>query len=436
MAFNHKDNMDVSYTASMISENYDSLVNHIQSIGKALRQDAHVVINRNVTTRAWLTGYYIVEYEQHGSDRANYGDRLLQNLSQSLGGKSYSVTNLRSYRLFYSLYPELRPIIGAYILNRFGKGNGRSDETLFLPSQIQQSLIAELQGEEKQQSMTAESVLSQGSPVITATSRDGFAMSLSDGSIKAVPQMLFDRLSFTHIVQLIHIEDSMQRAFYAIEAMRGPWSVRELQRQIDSNYYTRSGWSKKPELLSQKIHGTAERPTFQENIKSPFYFEFLGLSAKDAIDETDLENAIISHLKDFIMELGMGFCLEEEQKRLLIDDRYYKADLVFYHRILKCHCIVELKAHRLDYADIAQLNMYIEYYRKHYMQPDDNPPVGLLLCTEYGQEMVEYLAPFIDPQLFVARYELQLPSKEKIRDFLMQENGKTKHPYNKMQRNY
>ena len=139
-----------------------------------------------------------------------------------------------------------------------------------------------------------------------------------------------------------------------------------------------------------------------------------------------LEKAIVSHLKEFIMEMGMGFCLEDEQKRLLIDDRYYKVDLVFYHRILKCHCIVELKAHRLDYADVAQLNMYMEYYRKHYMQPDDNPPVGLLLCTEYGQEMVEYLAPFTDPQLFVARYELQLPSKEKIRDFLMQENVKSK----------
>lgn len=257
------------YTTGMISENYDSLVKHIQSVGKALRQDAHVVINRNVTTRAWLTGYYIVEYEQHGSDRANYGDHLLQNLSKSLGGKSYSVTNLRSYRLFYSLYPELRPIIGHYILERFGQGKGMADEIAFLPSPIQQSLIAELQDGGKQQSVTAETASFQGIPVITATSHDGFAMSLSDGSIKAVPQMLFDRLSFTHIVQLIHIEDSMQRAFYAIEAMRGPWSVRELQRQIDSNYYIRSGWSKKPELLSQKINGTAERPTFQENIKSP-----------------------------------------------------------------------------------------------------------------------------------------------------------------------
>jgi predicted nuclease of restriction endonuclease-like (RecB) superfamily len=215
----------------------------------------------------------------------------------------------------------------------------------------------------------------------------------------------------------------LQRAFYAIEAMRGPWSVRELKRQIDTNYYARSGWSRKPELLSQKLKGTLATPSFKDDIKSPYFFEFLGLASKDIIEEDDLESAIVSHLKDFIMELGMGFCLEDEQKRLLIDDRYYKADLVFYHRILKCHCIIELKAHRLEYSDMAQLNMYIEYYRKHYMQPDDNPPVGLLLCTEYGKEMVEYLAPFTDPNMFVAKYELQLPSKERIKEFLMRENG-------------
>jgi len=416
----------IKHSTNQFSENFETLVSQIKSIGEALQQDARVVINRNITTKAWLTGYYIVEYEQHGNDRAKYGDNLLQNLSKRLGGNSYSATNLRSYRLFYTLYPELRPTIANYLFERFGGETVKSSPITFLPPQIQQSLIAELQDEGKQQSLTAKFAETQDSLIVTGISPDGFAMSLSDGSVKIVPQALFDRLSFTHIVQLLHVEDSMQRAFYAIEAMRGPWSVRELQRQIDTNYYVRSGWSKKPELLSKKINGTAERPTFEQDVKSPYYFEFLGLSSKDAIDEGDLEAAIVGHLKDFIMELGMGFCLEEEQKRLLIDDRYYKADLVFYHRILKCHCIVELKAHRLDYADVAQLNMYIEYYRKHYMQPDDNPPVGLLLCTEYGQEMVEYLTPFTDPQLFVARYELQLPSKEKIRKFLMQENGNTK----------
>lgn len=416
----------IKHSASQFSENFEELVIQIKSIGEALQQDARVVINRNITTKAWLTGYYIVEYEQHGNDRAKYGDNLLQNLSKRLGGKSYSATNLRSYRLFYKLYPELRPVLARYLFERFGKDKAESASTIFLPSQIQQSLIAELQDEGKQQSVTAKSAKEHNSLIVTGISPDGLAMRFSDGSVKTAPQALFDRLSFTHIVQLLHVEDSMQREFYAIEAMRGPWSVRELQRQIDTNYYARSGWSKKSELLSKKINLTAERQTFEQDVKSPYYFEFLGLSSKDIIDENDLEAAIVSHLKDFIMELGMGFCLEEEQKRLLIDDRYYKADLVFYHRILKCHCIVELKAHRLNYADVAQLNMYIEYYRKHYMQPDDYPPVGLLLCTEYGQEMVEYLTPFTDPQLFIARYELQLPSKEKIRHFLMQENGKTK----------
>ena len=406
-------------------ENYDSLVKQIQIVDNALRQDVHVVINRHVTARAWLTGFYIVEYEQRGRDRAKYGEHLLQNLSKSLGGKSYSVTNLRSFRLFYTLYPELYPVVANYLFERLRQERNNTDDATLLSAPIQQSVTAKFKDYDIQQSLTAGYRLSQSKDTIKAFSPDGFAMSLADGSIKPVPQMLFDRLSFTHIVQLLHVEDSLQRTFYAIEAMRGPWSVRELQRQIDTNYYSRSGWSKKPELLSMKVNANAEKPSFKHDIKSPYYFEFLGLSTKDTIDEDDLEIAIVRHLKDFIMELGMGFCLEEEQKKLLIDDRYYKADLVFYHRILKCHCIVELKAHRLGYADVAQLNMYIEYYRKHYMQPDDNPPVGLLLCTEYGQEMVEYLAPFTDPQLFVARYELQLPSKEKIRNFLMNENNTT-----------
>jgi predicted nuclease of restriction endonuclease-like (RecB) superfamily len=242
--------------------------------------------------------------------------------------------------------------------------------------------------------------------------------------IKINPHILFTRLSYTHIIQLLHLKDNLQRTFYAAESIRGTWSVRELKRQINTNYYVRSGWSKNPELLSNNIKKRNELQPTEFNIKNPYYFEFLGLSTKDFIDENDLESAIVSNLKNFILELGMGFCLEDEQKRLLIDDRYYKVDLVFYHRILKCHCIVELKAHRLDYSDIAQINMYIEYYRKNYMQEDDNPPIGLLLCTEYGEEMVEYLTPFINEQVFVAKYELQLPSVEKIRKFIMDENKK------------
>lgn len=401
----------------MNTGDFESLVQHIQTVGNVLQQDARLIINRNVTTRAWLTGLYIVEYEQQGNDRAKYGTNLLQELSKRLGGKSYGVSNLKNFRQFYLYYPDLRTIIGAYLQSEFQIRHSLNGE-LWL-DEIRHSLNGEFAPLQIAQSMTAksESILS-----VQEVSRDGFAMSMSDGSVKAVPQMLFNRLSFTHIVQLLHLEDDLQRAFYAIEAMRGPWSVRELQRQIDSNYYTRSGWSKNPELLSKRVNSKADKPSFAEEIKSPYIFEFLGLRAKDTIGETDLEDALRQHLRDFIMELGMGFCLEDEQKRLLIDDRYYKADLIFYHRILKCHVIVDLKGERLQYSDVAQMQLYMEYYRQHYMQSDDNPPVGLLLCTEYGQEMVQYLAPFTDPQLFVARYELQLPSKEKIHDFLLREN--------------
>lgn len=388
---------------------FESLVKHIQHASEALRQDARLVINRNVTTRAWLTGFYIVEYEQHGNDRAKYGDKLLKRLAERLDDKSWSQTSLKNARAFYLTFPEISHTVISYLVQHFGKSQA-------LPDLLQ---LPDSQMLEKSQSLPD---FFEPVPAAEEVSKDGFAMLTVNGDVMPVPQMVFDRLSYTHIAILAYINDPLKRAFYAIEAMRGPWSYRELQRQIDSNYYERSGWSKKPELLSKKVNDKAEKPTFREELKSHYVFEFLGLAAKNVIEEDALEQSLIDHFEEFMLELGMGFCLEARQKKLLIDDRYFKADLVFYHRILKMHCIVELKGHRLDYADMAQLNMYLEYYRRHYMQPDDNPPVGLLLCTEYGQEMVEYVTPNMDPNLFVAQYELQLPSKEKMKEFLMKEN--------------
>lgn len=388
---------------------FESLVKHIQHASEALRQDARLVINRNVTTRAWLTGFYIVEYEQHGNDRAKYGDKLLKRLAKRLDDKSWSQTSLKNARAFYLTFPEISHTVISYLVQHFGKSQA-------LPDLLQ---LPDSQMLEKSQSLPD---FFEPVPAAAEVSKDGFAMLTVNGDVMPVPQMVFDRLSYTHIAILAYINDPLKRAFYAIEAMRGPWSYRELQRQIDSNYYERSGWSKKPELLSKKVNDKAEKPTFREELKSHYVFEFLGLAAKNVIEEDALEQSLIDHFEEFMLELGMGFCLEARQKKLLIDDRYFKADLVFYHRILKMHCIVELKGHRLDYADMAQLNMYLEYYRRHYMQPDDNPPVGLLLCTEYGQEMVEYVTPNMDPNLFVAQYELQLPSKEKMKEFLMKEN--------------
>jgi predicted nuclease of restriction endonuclease-like (RecB) superfamily len=254
---------------------------------------------------------------------------------------------------------------------------------------------------------------------------DKFVMPMmqeKNNSILVDSSNLFNKLSFTHLVSLIPINDPLKRAFYETMAINGTWSVRELQRQIDSNYYERSGWSKRPEELARMVQGNAEIATLAMDIKSPFVFEFLGLQAKDVIEESDLESALIDNLQEFILELGMGFCFEERQKKLLIDDRYYKADLVFYHRILKRHVIIELKAHRLDYADVAQLNMYLAYYRKNIMLTDDNEPIGILLCSEVGQEMAEYTMMGADANLFLSKYQLELPSTEHFTEFLRKEH--------------
>ncbi|MBQ7651286.1 MAG: DUF1016 family protein [Victivallales bacterium] len=216
--------------------------------------------------------------------------------------------------------------------------------------------------------------------------------------------------------------DTIQRTFYALEAIRGTWSVRELRRQIDSQYYARSGWSKDPSKLAELTLDKADKATLRETLRSPHVFEFLGLAAKDVWEESDLEQGIIDHLQSFILEMGQGFCFEARQKKILIDEQYHRIDLVFYHRILKCHVLVELKANRLNYEDAAQLNVYMAYYRKHICQPDDNPPVGILLCSEVGQEMAEYVSTFIDPSLFISKYELELPPKERIVEFLQREN--------------
>ena len=179
-----------------------------------------------------------------------------------------------------------------------------------------------------------------------------------------------------------------------------------------------------PDRLARLTDARADTETARESLRSPHVFEFLGLASKDVWEESDLEQAIIGHLQTFILEMGLGFCFEARQKKILIDGRYHKIDLVFYHRILKCHVLVELKAKRFGYEDAAQLSVYMAHYRKHEMQPDDNPPVGILLCTEAGAEMAEYVSTFVDPGLFVAKYEVQLPPKERIAAFLKRENAR------------
>ena len=380
-----------------VAQNYDfdGLVAHIQQTQDVLQNNARLVINRHVTAKAWLTGYYIVEYEQKGADRAKYGEQLLKKLAEKLKDKkTFSYRTLRLYRQFYLVYNRLGLPIKKYLCGNLSIG---------------QSVIAKLKSSQNEGLIIWQSVIAKSSDVV-------------GNEVWVDPQELFDKLSFTHLAAILPISDPLERTFYETMAIRGTWSVRELQRQIDSNYYFRSGWSQKPEALAKLVEGKAETDTLALDIKSPFTFEFLGLQAKDVVEESDLETALITHLQDFILELGMGFCFEERQKKMLIDDRYFKADLVFYHRILKRHVIIELKANRLNYADAAQLHLYLAYYRKNIMQPDDNPPIGILLCSEVGQEMAEYSLLDLDESVFISKYQLNVPSKERMTEFLRKEN--------------
>ena len=380
---------------------FEALVGCIQATSDALRQDALVVINRSVTARAWLTGYYIVEYEQHGADRAKYGEGLLKRIEERLGSKGFSVESLKKFRLLYQTYPTLAQPVAAYVASRFAKG---------------ESLITQLPYID---------VTPIGESAITQSE----SMSLlveTEKTVAISPWALFSRLSYTHILQLLPLADDLQRTFYAFEAIRGTWSVRELQRQIESLYYARSGWSKNPRKLARLTQVKAENLNAADFVKTDAVLEFLNLQAKDVWEEKDLEDGILGHLKEFILEMGNGMCFEARQRKILIDDAYERVDLVFYHRILKCHVLIELKARKFTYADAAQLGVYLAYYRKHVMQTDDNPPVGILLCTAAGEEMMEFVNTFIDPQIFVSKYQLQLPGREKVTDFLKMENREMK----------
>ena len=215
------------------------------------------------------------------------------------------------------------------------------------------------------------------------------------------------------------IDDAFERFFYETECIKCNWSVRELRRQIKTNLYVRAGVSKKPELLIKP--SVDHQNTTMLTIKDPFTFEFLGLDAKEAVTELDLEQALMDHLQEFMLELGEGFCFEARQKRIIIDDKYYFIDLVFYNRLLHCNVIIELKNDEFKHEDLGQLNAYVGYYKKNEMSEGDNPPVGILLCTDKGSEMVEYALSGMDNQLFVSTYMLHLPDKKKLQEFMLKE---------------
>ena len=366
---------------------FNDLASIVQTTHDAAQSSAVKAINRMQTMRNWLIGYYIVEFEQHGKDRAEYGSQLLKKLEERVDRKGVNVTLLQMSRNFYKLYPQM---VNLFVPNqKYSTASNNSGNSVQL----------------KSNSSNNETNL------ICATVSHKFQTS---------PELMISRLSFSHLREIMTLDDPLARYFYEQECIKCTWSVRELRRQISTNLFVRTGISANPEKLlslpSVQGHDSAEL-----QIRQPFTFEFLGLKAQEVVDEHDLEDALISHLQEFILELGKGFCFEARQKRIIIDDEYYYPDLVFYNRILHCGVIIELKNEEFSYENFGQLNAYVSHYRENEMQPGDNPPIGILLCTRKGKKMVEYALAGMDNNLFVSTYMLQLPDKKTLEDFLLKQ---------------
>jgi predicted nuclease of restriction endonuclease-like (RecB) superfamily len=234
-------------------------------------------------------------------------------------------------------------------------------------------------------------------------------------------RLVLERISFSHFIELIKIEDKTKRNFYELVILKTTPSVIELKRQINTLAFERVGLSKKLELAHEDLLEKISPELPEHAIKSIYTFDFLGLNADSLIEEKDLEIALLNHLQAFIQELGHGFCFEHRQKRILIDDEYFFADLVFYHRILKCHVIIELKVDAFKQEHLSQLNTYVAFYNAEIKQTDDNPAIGILLCTEKGKKLVEYATAGMDNQLFVSKYLVELPKIEQLESFILKE---------------
>lgn len=341
---------------------FDELVKAVKATNEASQASALKAINRMLTMRNWLIGYYIVEFEQKGKDRAQYGDKLLKRLEVRVGKPGLTVTTFKLSRSFYRLYPQM--------------------SNLFVTP-------------------------------VPISDRIGATMS---HQFISSPETLISKLSFSHIRELLSINDPLVRYFYEQECMRCTWSVRELRRQIETNLHIRIGLSKNPEeCLSPYKNGS---DSVQLQIREPYTFEFLGLNAQEVVMESELEDALIKHLQEFLLEFGKGMCFEARQRRIIIDDDYFFPDLVFYNRIGHFTLIVELKNEAFSHENFGQLNSYVSYWKENEMQPGDNPPVGLLLCTKKGKKMVEYAKAGMDNKLFVSTYQLQLPDESTLENFL------------------
>lgn len=338
-----------------------------------LLQSAREKIVRTVNQTMVLTyfeiGRMLVEEEQGGRERADYGKRLLKNLSKRLTeefGKGFSVDNLENMRRFYFAY-----------------GNSET------PSRNSSKSISE------------------------TTSRKSSDKKPQTTSAESISKEL--NLSWSHYLKLMRIDDESERKFYEIESFKNNWSVRELQRQFDSALYTRLVLSRdksKVKELSEKGL-ILEKP--KDAIKDPYILEFIGLPEHTEYSESELEQELINKLENFLLELGNGFTFVARQKRISFDDKHFRIDLVFYNRVLKCFVLIDLKIGELKHQDLGQMQMYVNYYDREIRLEDENKTIGIVLCKDKSESVVEYTLPENNKQIFASKYKTVLPSKEELK---------------------
>jgi predicted nuclease of restriction endonuclease-like (RecB) superfamily len=367
-------------------KDFNLLLTTIDGIHRDLQTAAVNAVNKSLTVRNWLIGYYIVEYEQNGEDRATYGAKLIEKLADKLSHiKGIDKRSLFKFKQFYLTYNYLADSIIPHVKHNELKVG---------------SMTALLRVGEKTGSMTPQ---------------------LPNDELRVPANKLLSKLSYTHIELLLKVNEPLKRTFYELECIKGTWNVRELRRQINSLYFERSGLSKEPEKLANLVQERTTPQSAKDIIKNIYAFEFLDIPTQSVVEEADLETALLDNLQQFIIELGHGFCLEVRQKRILIGENYYFIDLVFYHRILKCHVLVELKIGAFEHGDIGQLNTYLNFYKSEISQTDDNPPVGILLVAEKDHALVKYATAGMDENLFVQKYLVQLPDSATLQAYIENE---------------
>ena len=370
---------------------YNEVLAGVVELLDAARRASARVVNSLMTATYWEIGRRIVEHEQGGQKRAGYGEELLEGLSRDLTrrfGRGFGVIQLRTMRQFYTAHPltdKIQSVIGEFPIRQ--SVIDESTKSLTVAS-IRQSAIGEFSNPRS----------AAQPPVLESLGLVAHAFPLP----------------WTHYVRLLRVRNVLAREFYTREALAGGWSVRQLDRQINSQFYERSALSKNKSAMLLK--GEKPKPvdavSADEEIRNPLVLEFLNL--KDEYSESDLEEALIRHLETFLLELGDDFAFVARQRRLRIGHEWFRVDLLFFHRRLRCLVIIDLKIGGLVHADVGQMNLYCNYAREHWMKPDEHPPVGLILCTDKDDALAHYATEGLGSKMPIREYLTALPKESAL----------------------